>query len=116
MPALTQDDVLFIISERALAYAGFPDSDGSTWPLNDSVNIKRQANNDDFFGCENTLKKWKDLKMDAWLENYVAEVDIPGQPGKKLANSTNFFHDFWLSTVSEREDLNTPIPTFQAMS
>ncbi len=110
VPALTEEDILFIISERALAYAGFPDSDGSTWPLNDSVVIKRQTTNGtnaDYFGGENTLKKWKDLKMDVWLENYVAEVDIPGQPGKKLANSTNFFHDFWLSTVRTNTESST---------
>lgn len=104
VPALTEEDILFIISERALAYAGFPDPDGSTWPVNDSVVITKRQSTDssstDYFGGENTLEKWNRLQMDRWLELYVAEVDIPGRPGRKLANSTNFFHDFWLSTVS----------------
>ncbi|KAK6375819.1 hypothetical protein LTS17_007641 [Exophiala oligosperma] len=113
VPALTEEDILFIISERALAYAGFPDSDGSTWPINDSVVITKRQTTGDFdpskFGGPNTLQKWNDLAMDEWLELYVAKVDIPGQPGKKLANSTNFFRDFWLSTGEENIVLCTSL-------
>lgn len=94
--SLSPEDIYFIRSEEALAQTGFPDEDDSTDFFVDPGSP---------FSGANTKEKWDSLNMDDWLEKYVKTVDISGQPGKKLIDSTNFFSDFWLSTVKRTFDV-----------
>jgi hypothetical protein len=94
VPALSPEDIQFIISEQALVISGFPDNDTSE----NEILLDLDQDNGNFTG-EITREKWIENDMDNWLTKYVETVPIAGQPGTRLINSTHFFRDFWLSTV-----------------
>lgn len=107
VPPLSADAITFIVDEEALALSGFPDNDtltdsgANSTVTDDADDIELDGDNvSSNFSGEITREKWIQNDMDTWLINYVQRVPIAGRPGTRLMDSTHFFRDFWLSTVS----------------